>query len=106
MKLDFVSAILPELPPDDVLALTRKHCVAISALGYYPNLLDRDEAVAKRSAAHLKKIIAAAPTKDLKNVNTFIGRDWTKSVEDMTGLSASRLRTTHSAKPLPAVSAG
>jgi sugar phosphate isomerase/epimerase len=67
---------------EDVLALTRLHGVSISALGYYPNVLDSDEAKAQHCAAHLKKVIVAAPMLGLKNVNTFIGRDWTKSVDD------------------------
>ncbi len=67
---------------EDVLALTRRHGVAISALGYYPNLLDPDESVAEPCAAHLKKVVAAAATLGLTTVNTFIGRDWTKSVDD------------------------
>jgi len=67
---------------EDVLTLARKHGVAISALGYYPNVLDPNEAVARPSAAHLKKVIAAAAMLDLTAVNTFIGRDWTKSVDE------------------------
>jgi sugar phosphate isomerase/epimerase len=67
---------------EDALALTRLHGVSMSALGYYPNVLDPDEALAKPSAAHLKRVIAAAPLLGLTNVNTFIGRDWTKSVDD------------------------
>jgi sugar phosphate isomerase/epimerase len=66
---------------EDVLALTRQHGVSISALGYYPNVLDPDESVAKHTVAHLKKVITAAPMLGLTNVNTFIGRDWTKSVD-------------------------
>jgi sugar phosphate isomerase/epimerase len=55
--------------------------VSISALGYYPNpLAPNDEA--KRSVAHLKKVIAAAPLLELDIVNTFVGRDWTKSIDD------------------------
>ncbi len=67
---------------EDVLALTQKHGVHISALGYYPNLLDPDDAVSKRTAAHLKKVIEAAAMLGLSTVNTFIGRDWTKTVDD------------------------
>jgi len=67
---------------EDVFALTRQYGVSISALGYYPNVLDSDESKAQHCAAHLKKVIAAAPMLGLKNVNTFIGRDWTKSVDD------------------------
>jgi sugar phosphate isomerase/epimerase len=76
------AANLTKAQAEDVLALTRQHEVSISALGYYPNVLDPDESVAGPSAAHLKKVIAAAPTLGLANVNTFIGRDWTKSADD------------------------
>jgi sugar phosphate isomerase/epimerase len=31
---------------------------------------------------HLKKVIVAAETLGLKNVNTFVGRDWTKTVDE------------------------
>jgi sugar phosphate isomerase/epimerase len=127
VKLGFVSAILPELPldevlafaagegfscvelmcwpvgradrkyagvthvdvgdftrarADDALALCARHGTAISALGYYPNPLDPDEAAAAHQVEHLKKVIAAAPLLGLRNVNTFVGRDWTKSVAD------------------------
>src|SRR5277367_1399035 len=103
MKLGFVSAILPELPlqdvlafaaseefstveimswpvgkaerrfagvthvdasnftkaqAEDVLALTRQHGVSISALGYYPNVLDPDESVTELTTTHLKKVVA------------------------------------------------
>jgi sugar phosphate isomerase/epimerase len=40
----------------------------------------RDEA--ERAVVHLQKVIAAAPRLGLHTVNTFIGRDWTKSVDD------------------------
>ena len=56
--------------------------VEISALGYYPNPLSPDAAEAAKSVEHLKKVIAGAPLLGLTRVNTFIGRDWTKSVED------------------------
>jgi len=127
MKLGFVSAILPELNLDQVLAfaaqekfscvevmcwpqgkaerkyagithidvdaftkskadevhaLTAKHGVALTALGYYPNPLDPIPEVSKVAVNHLKKLIKAASILGLKNVNTFVGRDWTKSVDD------------------------
>jgi sugar phosphate isomerase/epimerase len=58
-----------------------KHGVAISGLGYYPNPLDGDAEHRKTIAEHLKKVIAAAPKIGVNVVNTFIGRDHTKSVE-------------------------
>jgi sugar phosphate isomerase/epimerase len=127
MKLGFVSAILPELTLDQVLAFARaegfacveimcwpvgkaerkfagvthidvagltraqaddinalcaKHGVAISGLGYYPNPLDPDLTAARRQVDHLKKVIVAAEKLGLENVNTFIGRDWTRTVDE------------------------
>lgn len=59
-----------------------KHGVSISALGYYPNPLHPDPIAARTAVEHLKKVIKAAALLGLKHVNTFVGRDWTKSVED------------------------
>ncbi len=56
--------------------------VKISALGYYPNCLSPNEAEAKIAVDHLAKLIEFAPKLGLKNVNTFIGRDYTKSVDE------------------------
>ena len=67
---------------DDINALCDQHGTSLSALGYYPNALDRDLAAAKRCVDHLKKVIVAAETLGLKNVNTFVGRDWTQSVDN------------------------
>jgi sugar phosphate isomerase/epimerase len=67
---------------DDVNALCASYEVSLSGLGYYPNPLDPDLAGAKRCTDHLKRVIAAAEKLGLKNVNTFVGRDWTKSVDE------------------------
>ena len=67
---------------DDVNALCARYGVSLTALGYYPNPLDPDLTVAKHCVEHLKKVIVAAERLGLKNVNTFVGRDWTKSVDD------------------------
>lgn len=67
---------------DDVNATSAKYGVSLSALGYYPNPLDPDPTAAKRVVEHLKKVIIAAEKLGLRNVNTFVGRDWTKSVDD------------------------
>ncbi len=127
MKLGFVSAILPELPLDQVLAfaekerfkcveimcwpvgkaerkfagithidvvglgkseaeaihaLCAKYNVALSGLGYYPNPLDPDPEVSRKAVDHLKKVMLAAEKLGLENVNTFVGRDWTKTVDE------------------------
>ena len=55
--------------------------VSISGLGYYPNCLDHNIEQAEKSCEHLKKVIVAAPRLGLTQVNTFIGRDHTKSVD-------------------------
>lgn len=67
---------------DDVLARCAAHGVSLSALGYYPNLLDPDPAVADVARQHLERVIRAAPRLGLRTVNTFVGRDWTRSVDD------------------------
>ncbi|MBI4659513.1 MAG: sugar phosphate isomerase/epimerase [Verrucomicrobia bacterium] len=67
---------------DEVRALCDQHKVNLSALGYYPNPLDPNPDAAKRAVEHLKKVIKAAAALGLKTVNTFVGRDWTKSVDD------------------------
>jgi sugar phosphate isomerase/epimerase len=127
MQLGFVSAILPDLPLDGVLAVAAaehfrcvevmcwpvgraerryagvthidigalddraiaaiqesvaRHGVTISGLGYYPNPLAPDPAEAEVAVAHLRSVIAAAPRLGLGIVNTFVGRDWTRSIDD------------------------
>jgi sugar phosphate isomerase/epimerase len=62
--------------------LAGRHGVALSGLGYYPNPLDPDADHRRTVIDHLKKVISAAPRVGVRVVNTFIGRDPTKSVED------------------------
>jgi len=66
---------------DDVRALCERHGVAISGLGYYPNILSADSEESEVAVTHLKRVIDAAVLLGLKNVNTFIGADHTKHVE-------------------------
>jgi sugar phosphate isomerase/epimerase len=56
--------------------------VKISGLGYYPNPLVSDTAEADVYVEHLKRVVEAAQLLGLGVVNTFVGRDWTKSVDD------------------------
>jgi sugar phosphate isomerase/epimerase len=58
------------------------HGVALSGLGYYPNLLTADEEEAKNAAAHLKRVIQGAQTLNIPVVGTFAGRDWTRSIDE------------------------
>lgn len=127
MKLGFVSAILPDLSLEEVVAfaaesgygcievmcwpkgkaerryagvthidvttltadrvaeindLFGEHALSISGLGYYPNPLAPDEAEARVYVEHIKAVIVAAQQLGAPLVNTFIGRDWTKSLEE------------------------
>jgi sugar phosphate isomerase/epimerase len=56
--------------------------VSISALGYYPNPLTPARGEAEVAVRHLKKVISAADLLGVNLVTTFVGRDWTKSVEE------------------------
>lgn len=56
--------------------------VAISGLGYYPNPLTPNRDEAEMCIAHIRKVIRATSLLGLSRMNTFIGRDWTKSVDD------------------------
>jgi sugar phosphate isomerase/epimerase len=67
---------------DDVQRIMDDAGVCISGLGYYPNPLSPNREEAERAVAHLQQVIAAAPLLGLTRVNTFIGRDWTKSIDD------------------------
>ena len=127
MLLGFVSAILPDLPLEDVLdfaaaegydcvelmcwppgkaerryagvthvdvtalddaavariqGLVAKTGVEISGLGYYPNALAPDPAEAAVAVEHIRRVIDATARLGIGRMNTFIGRDWTKSVDE------------------------
>lgn len=62
--------------------LIQRTGVQISALGYYPNCLSADKCEAEKSVVHLKHLLRAAVDLGLDQVNTFIGRDHTKSVDE------------------------
>ncbi len=65
-----------------VRALLDRYGVRISGLGYYPNPLAPDEAEAQVYVDHLRKVIQAAELLEIPVVNTFVGRDWTQTVEE------------------------
>jgi sugar phosphate isomerase/epimerase len=56
--------------------------IEISGLGYYPNPLAPDKEEAAVYIDHIKDVIRAAALLDVGVVNTFIGRDWSKSYDD------------------------
>ncbi len=58
------------------------HGVSISGLGYYPNPLSPDRDEAKIAAEHLLKVIDAAAILGVNIVNTFVGRDPSKTLDE------------------------
>ena len=71
--------------PDDARRtheLFDKARLEISGLGYYPNPLAPDPAEANFYVTHLRHVIRAAQLLELDTVNTFVGRDWTRSIDD------------------------
>jgi sugar phosphate isomerase/epimerase len=64
-----------------VLTLLDEHQVSISGLGYYPNPLAPDAAEAKVYVDHLRAVMRAAKLLGVTRVNTFVGRDGTKTVD-------------------------
>lgn len=66
----------------EINGMSQSYGVEISGLGYYPNPLSPDEEEASVAVEHIKKVIDASAMLGIKQANTFIGRDWTKSVDD------------------------
>ena len=67
---------------DSVNALCRDRGVDLSALGYYPNILAADPQESAHCIEHLKKVIQAARLLGLSTVNTFIGADHRRNIEE------------------------
>ena len=65
----------------EIHELVKQTGVEISSLGYYPNPLTPDKTEAKVSREHIKKVIKASAVLGVNRMTTFIGRDWTKSIE-------------------------
>ncbi|CUX46474.1 Inosose dehydratase [Clostridium sp. C105KSO15] len=59
-----------------------KRNVDISALAFYPNVMEEDEEKRQANISHLKKVIDASAVLGVHLVTTFIGRDQTKTVEE------------------------
>ena len=55
--------------------------IEISALGYYPNPLDPDKEKRDFYVEHIKKAIVAAEKLGIKTINTFIGKDKGKTID-------------------------
>jgi sugar phosphate isomerase/epimerase len=65
-----------------ILDLAQSNGMDISGLGYYPNFLSPDPEEGRAAALHLKRVLSAAKMLKLTVVSTFIGRDWTRSIQE------------------------
>ena len=65
-----------------IKALAVQSGISISGLGYYPNPLAADTAEGQVYIDHIKKVIGAAAILGIGQMNTFIGRDPVKSVDE------------------------
>ena len=66
----------------EVNQLASEFGISISGLGYYPNPLCPDREEGTKYAEHIRHVIVAAKLLGVNQMNTFIGRDWTRSVDD------------------------
>jgi sugar phosphate isomerase/epimerase len=76
------AAELTAAQADDVRSAAHQRGVSISGLGYYPNPLAADAAERETYVGHLRKVIEAAERLKLSVVNTFIGRDPKKTIDE------------------------
>jgi sugar phosphate isomerase/epimerase len=65
-----------------ILGLAQANGMDISGLGYYPNFLSPDQEEGRAVALHFKRVLSAAKMLNLTVVSTFIGRDWTRSIQE------------------------
>lgn len=73
---------LTEEKAEHILSYCRERKVEISALAFYPNVMDGDKKRREASISHLIKVIDAGARLGVNLVTTFIGRDQTKTVEE------------------------
>jgi sugar phosphate isomerase/epimerase len=78
--IDVVS--LDESHAQGIRDLFEKNGLSISGLGYYPNPLSPDPAEAQVAVEHIKTVLRAAPLLGVAQVNTFVGRDWAKTLDE------------------------
>ena len=67
---------------EQIRELTSKYGVSVSALGYYPNVLTPNADEAAAAVEQIRRVIAAAAVLGINRMTSFIGRDWTKSVDE------------------------
>ncbi len=74
--------LLDENRKNEILQYCEKKHIEISALAYYPNILDPDMQKREFCIEHLKKVIRAAQMLNVNLVTTFIGRIPYKGIEE------------------------
>lgn len=65
-----------------VREMLRRYDLEISALAYYPNNLDPDEAAREAANDHVRRVVEAAQRLEVEVVGTFVGRDQHRSIPD------------------------
>lgn len=70
------------LDVDYIKSYTESRGIKISALAYYPNALDANPENSNYYISHIKKCIEAANKLDVNLVNTFMGRDQFKTIDE------------------------
>ncbi len=76
------ASAIDEFEVGRVQNLLKLHNLAISGLGYYPNPLSADESEATHAVHHINKVIDASAALGVNVVNSFVGRDPAKSIEE------------------------
>lgn len=67
---------------ESTLEMMNEAGVELSGLGYYPNPLAPDKEEAIVFIEHIRKVIKAAGVLGVNLVNTFVGRNWNRSIDD------------------------
>jgi sugar phosphate isomerase/epimerase len=73
---------LTKAEADDIVGKMTERGLVISGLGYYPNPLNPDPAHRDMVIGHLKHVITAAELMNVGLVNTFMGGDGAKNLDD------------------------
>ena len=67
---------------EEIQGMLKDRNLEISALAYYPNVLDQDPELAEASKNHLLKVIEAAAFLEVNMVTTFIGRNHSLNLDE------------------------
>lgn len=73
---------LDDRKKEHISQYVRQKNITISALGYYPNPLDPDREKGSFYIQHIRKLIEASAKLGINRINTFIGRDKNRTVEE------------------------